>query len=99
MQCLVGAVWSLRRTSKVFGFAQLNMGGKKMVTEFIKFHLMCWVQRMTILELNKLKKEIDRIISNQCDMLLEEASDDMAYIEPLDDSKVYYRELTHPSDM
>ena len=36
MQCLVGAVWSLRRTSKAFGFAQhLTMGGKKMVKEII----------------------------------------------------------------
>ena len=80
-----------------------------MVLAYIRLYLAYWIRSLSILELNQLRKEIDQILMNRCDELLEEEmiqvyqaawDNDQNYRpEPLDDSKVYFREMTHPSEM
>jgi len=77
-----------------------------MIIAYIKMYLRLGLNNLTILQLNKLQKDIDQMIQNRCDLLLLETQmeydlvlEDKAYIEPLDDSRVCYREFTHPSEI
>ena len=77
-----------------------------MIIAYIKMYLRLGLSNLTILQLNKLQKDIDQMIQNRCDLLLLETQmeydlvlEDKAYIEPVDDSRVCYREFTHPSEI
>ena len=85
-----------------------------MVLAYIKLYLAYWIRSLSVLELNQLRKEIDAILMDRCDQLLEEEmiqvytaswEEDRPLLNmrsqtrTCDNSKVFFREMTHPSEM